>query len=909
MAQTTMALAVTKSGYVKSAFPSTVFITDSATNYIVTNDVGTLNQNRLYFGFSGIPDSLKHNKLYSLQILLDVRPGRPDLDVNYCNDFDPATLTWNTKPEGTTDVASFTGAGSSAPGPWGNQTATVSDAFYVAMLLRFCCLWVGTPTLYTSEGDNWYAKVVLANGDNPSFTLTYDDSVKIFSGAAWIDTSSKKGWITDSTAYSGKEYELSWQLQRASGQSGSCLDDSASSWTQASAVLKWRIQGQSTWTTATSVSGPEQKMTVPASTFPTGQTVEYCVEVTDTEGTVSQTVTKTATFAASQITAQDSPTSGYVNPRIARSFGWYFANGTRAVAAGTVSLYWKDSDDANYTQVTASAGAESLTIAANTFPTGKTIQWYLSGTDFSGASSQTSVYSFSTTAGTAYATAQKPISSVEDGSAPILFTWTLSSTDGQAPSAVDFWWKLPSEDNQHWHAILNQASPVSSYSVPAGTFSAGEIQWIVRAYNVDGTAGPWSTPGTGYYSFICVAAPDPPEGLSATAVPITTISWQSAAQQAYEISIDGTVLQKGFGAGVNSWTVGEPLSGGVHTISVRVQGQYGLWSQPSTVTISVGGPSYQMTISGAFDVDALLSTDARMILNYATGGTSYSINATNGNTASSSVFNYTDYIDVSAFTRIFYKRTKHTQTTTTVGMAFYNASKVYVSGVRGAARQTATGYQDELYEAEVPAGAVYARFSIYADVSTFGDFLAIGVGSIPIRYYRDGSYIGTASGSEPFTDNRVLGTHNYFSRVFLSDGNYQQSDTISGTMSTRFLQVAPLDGSSGWLTLRLSENSADENDFQWSRTQVVQHITGATYPEAELSQFEDLNARYNCAFKDRSEALAFEALRGKAVILKSRGGNVVIGVLSQISKRQTVFYTTYAFTITQIHTRDWTEET
>lgn len=795
MAQTTMALAVAKSGYVKSASPSTVFITDSTTNYIVTNDIGTLNQNRLYFGFNGISDSLKHNKLYSLAILLDVRPGYPDLDVNYCNDFDPATLTWNTKPAGTTDVAHFTGAGSSAPGPWGNQTATVSDAFYVAMLLRNCCLWVGSPTLHSSEGDNWYAKVVLANGDNPSFTLSYDDSVKILSGAAWIDTSSKKGWITDSTANAGKEYELSWQLQRASGQSGSCLDDSASSWTQASAVLKWRLQGGSTWTTATSVSGSEQKMTVPANTFPTGQTVEYCVEVTDTEGTVSQTETKTATFAASQITAQNSPTSGYVNPRNARSFGWYFASGTRSVAAGTVSLYWKNSEDETYNQVTASAGAESLTIAANTFPIGKTIQWYLSGTDFSGASSQTSIYSFSTTAGTAYATAQKPISSVEDGSAPITFIWTLSSTDGQAPSAVDLWWKLPSEDNQHWHAILNQASPVSSYSVPAGTFSAGEIQWMVRAYNVDGTAGPWSRPSSGYYSFICVAAPNPPEGLSATAVPMTTISWQSAAQQAYEISIDGTVLQKGFGAGVNSWTAEEPLSDGVHTISVRVQGQYGLWSQPSTATIEINNSApNSITLDGFFDLDAELSW-------------------------------------------------------------------------------------------------------------TFGST----PGNPTCWIYRDGIRIGKTS-QQVFTDRRSLGEHSYYAILPDSSGNYTKSNTVTGCMYTRFLQVASLDGSSGWLDLRLSENSADEDDSQWSRTQVVQHITGAAYPEAELSQFEDLNASYNCAFRDPDQRAAFEALFGKAVILKSRGGNVVTGVLSQISKRQTVFYTAYAFTITQIHTRDWTED-
>ena len=501
----------------------------------------------------------------------------------------------------------------------------------------------------------------------------------------------------------------------------------------------------------------------------------------------------------SQIVYRSGPASGYANPRNAISFAWdYEKSGDYSCAADFVqssaTFYWKKSTDANYTAVSISGNTKSKTIAANTFPAGSTIQWYVSGTDTNGTASQTPVFSFSTAAGTATAAALAPISSVEDGSGPITFTWTLNSTDGQTPSGVDLWWKLPSEGQNEWHALLSNASPRTSYTAAAGTFPAGEIQWIVRAYNVDGTAGPWSTPGTGYYSFICVAAPDPVTGLNATAVPLTTVSWQSDGQQAYEISIDGTILQRGFGTDVYSWTADEPLADGSHEISVRVQGQYGFWSQPSTVTIAVSNSApNSITLTGEFDLDALLRW-------------------------------------------------------------------------------------------------------------TFGST----PGDPQVRIYRDGVWIGTAS-QQIFTDRRVLGTHEYSVLLPDSSGNYTRSNIVSGSMSSGRKQIAPLDGSSGWLELRLTENSADEDNFQWSRTQVVQHVTGAAYPWAELSQFEDLNASYTCAFRDRSEALVFEALRGKAVILKSRGDNVIIGILNQISKRQTVFYTAYAFTLTQIYARDFTE--
>lgn len=504
-----------------------------------------------------------------------------------------------------------------------------------------------------------------------------------------------------------------------------------------------------------------------------------------------------AVSIASKVVYASGPVDGYANPREAQSFSWNYVKDRQDdydcvgndYDQSSAVFYWKNSEDDNYTSVSISGNTKSVTIPANTFPANKIIEWYISGTDDGGTTSQTEVFSFNTSAGTAYATAKKPISTVEDGAAPITFEWEFSSTDGQEPSGVDLWWKLPSEANNEWHTLLSNASPVTRYSVAAGTFPAGEIQWIVRAYNIDGTAGPWSQPASGYYSFICMDAPDPPGGLNATEVPLTTISWQSAEQQGYEISIDGKVVRKAFGAGTYNWKITEPLPDGEHVISVRVLGAYGFWSQPSTVTITVTNtPPAEITLNGIFDLDAYLA-----------------------------------------------------------------------------------------WEYDSDPGS-----------------------DVLVQVYRDNKLIGISTEAS-YSDLTVLGTHSYYVILKDENGNYSQSNTVTGTMHTDVKMIAPLDGSAAWLALRLSENSADTDEFNWTQMNVTQHVKGAVWPQIERSTFQDMTASFNCAFINQDEIRSFEALRGKIVIVKCKNDNVVVGMLAQLERRVTAFYTAYNFTLQQIH--------
>lgn len=173
--------------------------------------------------------------------------------------------------------------------------------------------------------------------------------------------------------------------------------------------------------------------------------------------------------------------------------------------------------------------------------------------------------------------------------------------------------------------------------------------------------------------------------------------------------------------------------------------------------------------------------------------------------------------------------------------------------------------------------------------------------------YRDGHLIANTS-REAFTDRMVLGTHGYSVIAELPDGNFIQSDEISGTMDSSVTRIAPLSGGE-WLPLNLSENSNSVQAFSWNRELTLRHYAGSPYPIAEISPYIDRVATYDCAFSNMAEAAAFETLRGLPIILKSRGGEVLVGVLAQLNKTAGHFYSTYSFSVQQIYWEDLINDT
>ena len=446
-------------------------------------------QRHLLFNFPNPPDAIKYYRI--LRSHLSVRCG----DINSSaifktyalQRFDAQTITWNELESYTKEVINSSkgiynyDSGNYVDFPNNDEEKTwvaIAKNKAIAIVDNGETLIIRSPTeIYGGADSLW-----------PLFVIEYDDetivplTIKYAAGP-------RAGEYADRT----QPITFSWITERASGQY--CLEDQ----TQTDAVFKWRVSGAETWNEINPTAPTEKSVTVPANTFPTGQTIQWLVTVTGSSG---------------------------------------------------------QQYNAEY------------------------------------------VYSFTTTDSAANAMPVVPNGTVEDGSAPIIFRWTTSNPTGSAPTGAD----LQSWVNNAWADMAHVDGPATTYTLPANILYAGTKFWRVRAYNADGVAGPWSS----FVSFTVVAAPTAPT-VSATSAPFSTISWQGTGQQAWRAMVDGKKIGPYFGTD-KSFTLRDYLEDGEHTATVEVQGQYGLWSEPGTYTFTVQNvPGDDILLQADFGIDAALS--------------------------------------------------------------------------------------------------------------------------------------------------------------------------------------------------------------------------------------------------------------------------------------------------------------
>lgn len=485
------------------------------------------------------------------------------------------------------------------------------------------------------------------------------------------------------------------------------------------------------------------------------------------------------------------PTSGYVNPRTARSFSWTFEkNDTYSCVGGftqaSAKLFWKTSTASTWNQVSASGSTQSLTVPANTFTANSTIQWYLQGTDNVGTTSTSSTYSFSTVAAAVVVNPAEPVNSVEDGTADITFKWNYTTADGFAPSAVDLAWQETGDSG--WTSLLSNASWRTTYTAAANTFPAGEIQWRIRGYNIDGSAGSYS-----YASFVSIAAPDV-DGLQATAVPYSTITWQAEGQQAFQIEANGKTYGPYFGAD-KSFTLPEYLPDGMHTIRIKVLGAYGMWSAWNEISVDIqNAPGDSVTLTGQANLD--------VNLRWETGDT---------------------------------------------------AADFYIA--------------------------------------------------------RDGNIIGHTENTF-FCDRFTTGNHVYKVINRLPDGNYTESNQISRKVCLKNNIIAPLAGGE-WLEIKFALKGQGDPVYEEFVEVTYDHFGGFEFPSATISGYRDINVSYSAAFPyfEEDKHRRFKALFGKPVVVKTRDGDVNIGILESWSRTPDKhYYTGYTFTIRRIDWEDYVDD-
>ena len=198
------------------------------------------------------------------------------------------------------------------------------------------------------------------------------------------------------------------------------------------------------------------------------------------------------------------------------------------------------------------------------------------------------------------ATATKPKNTYAGSWDTINFEWTYASREGLAQKKYELQYKDTSHTD--WTALASAESANTNVNIPPNTFAAGIVKWRVRCTNIYGTVSAWSEEA----SFTAQGKPPMPT-VSATASPRPVITWTGEGQLAYQVKVDDTVLYTAYSTD-GQYKVKEYLSDGEHTAAVRIQNEYGLWSDWGTANFAVTNtPGASITLFAAGGEKATLA--------------------------------------------------------------------------------------------------------------------------------------------------------------------------------------------------------------------------------------------------------------------------------------------------------------
>lgn len=472
-----------------------------------------------------------------------------------------------------------------------------------------------------------------------------------------------------------------------------------------------------------------------------------------------------------------SPQSGYVPKSAATVFSWRVA-GERVVYGGVsqtaATLEWRAGSAGTVHRISVGT-AQQYTMPAGTF-TADEIQWRVTVTA-AGQTKTSAWYTLSTADQLPEAVPVSPIGGFVDGTQAVDFVWQHIIATGTAQTKVDL---QTSADGAQWTTLRSVATAQQRLVIPADTLSAGALYWRVRTYNSDGAAGSWSSA----VQTMVIAAPPAPVVTVADSSPRPLIQWQSSGQQAYEVMIDDAVVTTAYGV-TQSYRAGAYLADGQHTVRVRVQNQYSLWSAWGAVAITVA------------------------------------------NLAGSAI------------------------TLTAAG------------GVNITMRWTTEG--------------AYSGYAVY----------------------RDGQLIAKTAQTE-YADRMTTGTHRYQVRgVYAGSGNYGLSNTVTAAVELDCPVITDvLTGEQ--ILLPLSDSRDRKTTLSVKQQVSLMHYAGAALPSAEVSEWVDRTMSVTAAFRRGADTSRILALRGRVCCLRDQYGNTVTGVVVGWEVNAGPFYTTYSTTITDI---------
>ena len=199
-----------------------------------------------------------------------------------------------------------------------------------------------------------------------------------------------------------------------------------------------------------------------------------------------------------------------------------------------------------------------------------------------------------------------PVGIVIDATVVNRFEWEHIIETGTQQNKADL---QKSDDGTTWYSLATVSGSDLYYDVPADTFSGGTKYWRVRTYNTDSTPSDWS----GRAEFIAINSPSTPAITVKSTGGRPSITWQSTEQEAYQLTLsDGYATGTVFGT-AKEWRSPRYLADGTYTVRVRVQNQYGLWSE-------WGGATLPVTHAEGEAIDLFVTVGSEALLRWATNG-------------------------------------------------------------------------------------------------------------------------------------------------------------------------------------------------------------------------------------------------------------------------------------------------
>lgn len=198
------------------------------------------------------------------------------------------------------------------------------------------------------------------------------------------------------------------------------------------------------------------------------------------------------------------------------------------------------------------------------------------------------------------ATATKPKNTYAGSWETIRFEWTYESENSIPQKKYELQYKDASHTD--WTELQTGETANTYADIPPNTLIAGTVYWRVRCTNANGQTSAWSAD----VSFTAQGKPPTPT-VSATTSPRPEITWTGEGQLAYQVKVDGTVLYTAYSTD-ERYKVKEYLADGAHIAAVRIQNEYGLWSDWGTADFTVTNtPGVSITLFAAGGEKATLA--------------------------------------------------------------------------------------------------------------------------------------------------------------------------------------------------------------------------------------------------------------------------------------------------------------